>query len=157
MRIQPIILGIGILASILWAMDAPMVDALTRLSSAALFGVCQFVQDGAAFALENDADDVDAMRKRYEARRDYAIERLDAIAGLDYYKPKAGMFIMIDASGVANDGASFSERLLTEAGISTVAGNGFGPTAQNYVRMSLTLGRAGLTDAFDRIEKMLRP
>ena len=136
--------------------EAPMVEALTRLSSAALFGVCQFVQDGATFALANDAEDVEAMRSRYEARRDYAVERLDAIRGLRYYKPKAGMFIMIDVSGVANDGASFSERLLAEAGISTVAGNGFGPTAQNYVRMSLTLGREGLMDAFDRIEKMLQ-
>ena len=137
--------------------EAPMIDALTLLASAALFGVCQFVQDGATFALANDAQDVEAMRVRYEARRNYAIERLDAIPGLSYYKPKAGMFIMIDVSGVANDGASFSERLLQEAGISTVAGAGFGPTAINYVRMSLTLPRAGLNDAFDRIEKMLLP
>lgn len=133
-----------------------LVDAATRFSGAAFFGVSQFIQDGAAYALENDADDVEIMRKAYEARRDYAMQRLDAIQGLSYFRAAGGMFVMIDATAVANDGDSFSERLLAQTGISTIPGNAFGPSARNYVRLSLTMDETQLGDAFDRIERMLR-
>lgn len=140
-----------------WAIGAPsLIQAATRFSGAALFGVSQFIQDGAAYALENDAKDVERMRRAYQARRDLALARLDNIPQLSYYRPAAGMFMMIDSSRVANDGADFSERLLDQAGISTIPGAAFGPSAANYVRLSLTMDEAGLGKAFDRIEHMLQ-
>lgn len=140
-----------------WIIGAQaLIDAATRYSGAAFFGVSQFIQDGAAFALENDADDVERMRQAYEARRDFAMARLDQIKGLRYFRPPGGMFIMIDASAVANDGDSFSERLLEATGISTIPGNAFGPSAASYVRLSLTMDEHRLGDAFDRMEQMLR-
>ena len=139
-----------------WAIAPPsMVDALVRLSSAAFFGVCQFVQDGSAFALAHDAEEVEAMRGAYQRRRDYVLERLGQIDKLGCFAPKAGMFVMLDCSGVASDGTAFAERLMREAGVSTIPGAGFGPSAGHYVRLSLTLERGSLGLAFDRIEAML--
>lgn len=139
-----------------WAAAAPpVVAALTRIASAAFFGCCQFVQDGAAYALMHDAPDVSAMRDEYRRRRDYAMQRLDAIDGLGYSRPAAGMFLMIDVHGVSSDGGAFATRLLDEARVSTLPGAAFGPTAAGYVRMSLTQPVTVLTEAFDRIERML--
>ena len=135
--------------------DAPMVSALANISNAAFFSVCQFVQDGAQFALENDAREVEAMRRAYQRRRDYVLQRIDQIDGLGYYRPEAGMFVMVDCSAVANGGSEFAERLLEQAGVSTIPGIGFGPSANDYVRLSLTLDEAGLGTAFDRIEAFL--
>lgn len=137
--------------------DDPMIDALIRLSGSAFFGVCQFVQDGAAFALENDAAEVESMRQAYWSRRDYAMQRLDQIADLSYYAPQAGMFVMLNCSKIANGGAEFADRLLRETGISTIPGIGFGPSTNDYVRLSLTVDREVLADAFDRIEALLTP
>jgi len=139
-----------------WAAAAPeVVAALTRLASAAFFGCCQFVQDGAAYALMHDAPDVAAMRNEYRRRRDCAMERLDGIAALAYSRPAAGMFLMIDAAAVSRDGAEFAARLLQQGRVSVLPGAAFGPTAAGYVRMSLTQPVPVLEDAFDRIEKML--
>ena len=135
--------------------DEPMIEALIRLSGSAFFGVCQFVQDGAAFALANDAAEVESMRQAYRSRRDYALQRLDAIAGISYFAPKAGMFVMLNCSQVANGGAEFAARLLAEVGVSTIPGIGFGPSTNDYVRLSLTVGRDVLEAAFDRIEGLL--
>ena len=78
-----------------WAAAPPeLANRLALFSSAALFGVCQFVQDGAAFALANDTADVEIMRIEYQQRRDYAAERLDTIESLTYYLPRGGMFMM---------------------------------------------------------------
>lgn len=135
--------------------DDPLIEALIRLSGSAFFGVCQFVQDGAAFALENDAAEVESMRQSYKARRDYAMQRLDDIEELSYYAPQAGMFVMLNCAKVANGGADFADRLLRDAGISTIPGIGFGPSANDYVRLSLTVDRHVLKVAFDRIEALL--
>jgi arginine:pyruvate transaminase len=138
-----------------WAAAPPELTAgLIRFSSAALFGVSQFVQDGAAYALANDSEDVERMRQEYERRRDYAVTRLDAMDNLGYFRPRGGMFIMVDAGKICNEGEIFARMLLDEAGLSTIPGRGFGPSAATYVRVSLTHPIDVLEDVFDRIEKI---
>ena len=140
-----------------WLIGASeLVAAATRYSGAALFGVSQFIQDAAAWALAHDAEDVERMRRAYQARRDYAVERLRQLPSLDCFVPAAGMFVMIDTSAVANSSEVFAQQLLDEQGISTIPGNAFGPSAANYVRLSLTMDESGLGQAFDRIEAMLK-
>jgi len=138
-----------------WASAPPeLVAGLIRFSSAALFGVSQFVQDGAAYALANDTADVESMRLEYQRRRDYAAERLDRIPNLGYFRPRGGMFIMVDAGQICNEGEIFARQLLDEAGLSTIPGRGFGPSAATYVRVSLTHPIDVLEDVFDRMERI---
>ncbi len=136
------------------AAPPPLVEGLIRFSSAALFGVCQFVQDGAAYALANDSEDVELMRLEYQRRRDYAAARLDAVPNLDYFRPCGGMFIMVDAGRICNEGEAFARMLLDEAGLSTIAGRGFGPSAATYVRVSLTHPIEVLEEVFDRMARV---
>lgn len=138
-----------------WVASPPELAAqLARYSSATLFGVCQFVQDGAAYALANDSSDVDAMRLEYQRRRDYAAARLDGIVDLEYFLPRGGMFMMVNAARICNEGADFAWRLLNEAGLSTVPGRGFGPSVASWVRVSLTHPIDVLEDVFDRMAKV---
>ena len=138
-----------------WAAAPPdLVAHLTRFSSAALFGVCQFVQDGAAYALANDTEDVEAMRQEYQRRRDYAAKRLDGITNLGYYRPSGGIFMMVDAGKLCNEGEIFARQLLDEAGLSTIPGRGFGPSAATYIRVSLTHPIEVLEEVFDRMARI---
>lgn len=135
-----------------WAVaPAELVTQLGKFAAATFFGTCQFIQDGAAFALANDAPDVERMRIEYQHRRDYAMMRLDAIAELDYCRPSGGMFIMVDTRRIANDGADFARQLLDQAGISCIPGRGFGPSAANHVRISLTHPVSVMASVFDRM------
>lgn len=131
-----------------------LAEELARFAGATQFGCCQFIQDGAAYALRHDPPDVEQMRLEYQRRRDFAITKLDGIPSLRYSRPRGGMFIMIDVSGVAADGDEFARRLLDEAGISTVPGRGFGPSAAGYIRVSLTHPIDLLGAAFDRMAKV---
>ena len=138
-----------------WAVaERPMAEALGRFSSAALFGTCQFVQDAAAFALANDAEDVERMREAYEARRDFVLQRVTEHPLLDAFRPQGGMFVMIDGGRICQSGDDFCRTLLEECGVSTLPGSGFGPSASRYVRLSLTENEETLGRAFDRIEKL---
>ena len=140
-----------------WAVaPQPLVEQLTRVANAALFGTSQFVQDGAAYALANDGPDVEKMRLEYQHRRDYALQRLDAIPQLSYFRPAGGMFVMVDASAITSSGADFARALLDQAGISVIPGSGFGACTRDYVRMSLTHGVDVLAEVFDRIETVVK-
>lgn len=140
-----------------WLIGAPaLVDAAARFTGATMFGVSQFIQDAAVWALANDGADVERMRQAYRARRDRVVERVRTIPRLDCFVPAAGMFVMLDVRELAASGAAFADRLLAEQGISTIPGAAFGPSAAHHVRLSLTVDEAGLDRAFDRIEAMLR-
>lgn len=142
-----------------WAVtEVPMAEALARLSGAAFFGASQFVQDAAAYALANDAADVEEMRLEYRKRRDYVVSRIKQIPGLDLHTPMGGMFVMIDVSGLsfngeALDGEAFSRGLLDEQGVSVLPGSCFGPSGDRYVRCSLTEPVEALGVALDRLSE----
>ena len=51
-------------------------------------------------------------------------------------------------------GEVFARQLLDEAGLSTIPGRGFGPSAATYVRVSLTHPIEVLEDVFDRMARI---
>ena len=122
-------------------------------ASGTVFGCCQFVQDAAAFALQNDEEYMRAIADEYRVRRDYALERIGRIAGLRANRPNAGMFIMLDVSRVADDGLVFAEGLLQQGGVSVLPGIAFGDISRRFVRLSLTHPVHIMSKAFDRIER----
>ena len=122
-----------------WAVTNPvMAQALINLSGAAFFGTSQFVQDAAAYALANDAKDVEIMRQAYQKRRDYVASRVAQIPDLELSVPKGGMFVMLGTKDVSPSGDHFSRQLLDQHGVSVLPGICFGPSGKHYVRLSLT-------------------
>jgi arginine:pyruvate transaminase len=130
-----------------------VIEKLLNFTSATIFGCSQFIQDAAAFAMKNDGDYIHSVTKEYRARRDYACDRIDGIVGLSCQKPDAGMFLMIDTSGVAENGYLFARTLLDESGVSVLPGEGFGKNTRNFIRLSLTHPVDKLEIAFDKIEE----
>jgi len=132
--------------------SAKITEQLLNFTSATIFGCSQFIQDAAAFAMENDGEYIQTVVDEYRSRRDYACQRIDQIRGLSCQKPEAGMFLMINVSEIARDGNQFARELLDLEGISVLPGAGFSEIIQNYIRLSLTLPVEGLEAAFDKIE-----
>lgn len=124
-------------------------------ASGTIFGCCQFVQDAAAFALNNDEEYTRAIADEYRVRRDYALERIRAIPGLGANNPQAGMFVMMNVERVASDGLEFATGLLEHGGVSVLPGGAFGEISRSAVRLSLTHPVHIMSKAFDRIERYL--
>lgn len=136
-----------------WAV-APkaLVPHLCSFTGATVFGCPQFIQDASAFALRHDEYYVAKMREEYSRRRDYVVNRLGAIDGLNCQAPAAGMFVMVDISAVSQNGRQFGLDLLEEQRVCVVPGDGFGQSTRNFVRITLAQSTEVLTKAFDRIE-----
>lgn len=140
-----------------WVVAEPhAIGPILDFTSATVFGCSQFIQDAAAFALENDAEYIASIKEEYRKRRDYALERIEQLPGISCHCPDAGMFLMLNVSAIAQDGSSFARQLLDEAKVSVLPGIGFGEQTKDYVRFSLTHGVEVLGEAFDRLERFLR-
>jgi arginine:pyruvate transaminase len=128
------------------------VEHLLRFFSATVFGCSQFVQDAAAFALQNDEEYMAEVRSKYKKRRDFVCDRIASIRLLDCTTPKAGMFVMLDVRGLHTDGMRFAEDLLEEQRVSVLPGAGFGCSTRDYVRLSLAQPLPCLEESMNRIE-----
>jgi arginine:pyruvate transaminase len=136
-----------------WAIAPTALSAhLDNLSQCMLFGVNQFTQDAATFALRNLSAEVAAMKEVFQQRRDTLCDALNEIDGLIVHRPAGGMFVMVDVSGLGCDGEAFANGLLDHAGVAVVPGFAFGDSASNYVRIGYLADETQIKKAADKIQ-----
>mgnify|MGYP000468060308 CR=1 FL=1 len=140
-----------------WAVAPPaLVPHLVNFAGATVFGCTQFVQDAAAWALRHDEYYMSLMREEYQRRRDFLVERFNQMEGLSCQSPDAGMFVMVKVCPLFTSGKEFAEGLVDTQFVSVVPGEGFGPSAKEFVRVTLAQPVEILADACDRIETYIK-
>ena len=137
-----------------WAAGNPaLVAALGQVKGNVDSGQFNAIQVAATLALNNyDHPDVKKQMGTYRARRD-ALHGGLAKLGWNFRKPTAGFFCWVNTpKGIKS--MDLCARLLEEAYVVTVPGAGFGPPAEGYLRMALTVDVARLEEAVARIAKL---
>src|SRR6266849_4551071 len=128
---------------------------------AALAGVKNYVDTGAFLAVQAAGAAVlpqaEALARGYVARfrerRDAMLPVLRA-QGFEPETPEATMYVWVPLpEGVAS--AAFARRALTEVGVVTLAGSGFGAGGEGFFRIALTVGTPRLVEAAERLGKVL--
>jgi LL-diaminopimelate aminotransferase len=128
---------------------ADVISGLGRTKSNIDSGAFQAIQIAGMAALEGDQSCVEDMRKTYRRRRDILVDGLRSI-GFSVERPRATFYLWIEVpKGYTS--AGLTSRLLTEAGVVTTPGNGFGAAGEGYVRMALTVTRERIREAVERI------
>lgn len=137
-----------------WAITPlDLAQHLEALMTAQLFGIPQFLQDAAAWALQREHPEVARMRLIYEQRRDCVIEALKGEPGIRCVTPEGGMFVMVDVAGVEEDSRRFAFELLNQEHVAVVPGHGFGESTRGCIRISLTQPAEVLREACRRIAR----
>ena len=131
-------------------------NALVPLSETMLFGSQPFLEDAAAFALENDFRECHAMRAAYLNRARLVVDALANAPGISVHMPEGGMFIMVDVRRTGLSGDEFAMRLLDEERVVTMPGESFGQAARGHVRVSLTEKEELMAEACQRIVRFAR-
>jgi LL-diaminopimelate aminotransferase len=90
---------------------------------------------------------------RFQERRDALLPVLRA-QGFEPDTPGATMYVWVPLpEGLASD--AFARRALTEAGVVTLPGSGFGAGGEGFFRLALTVGTPRLVEAAERLGKVL--
>jgi LL-diaminopimelate aminotransferase len=112
-------------------------------------GVFQAVQQAGIAALTGPQQLSEQYRRTYQERRDVAVGGLKAL-GWEVNPPRGTFFIWAPVPG-GMDSRSFAARLLEEAGVVVTPGVGFGPSGEGFYRIALTVERARLAEAMERL------
>jgi LL-diaminopimelate aminotransferase len=115
-------------------------------------GVFQAIQEAAITALSSSQKCVEDARKIYKERRGVLVEGLKKI-GWEVSLPKASFYVWAKVPKGYTSSQVVS-KLLDDASIVCIPGNGMGKSGEGYVRFALTVGVPRIKEALERISKI---
>ncbi len=129
---------------------AAFCTALLPVSETMLFGNQPFIADMTEKAVRDGSSVAAGMASRFAARADGLARRLHSETPLTVHQPEAGMFALVNVSGIGMDGDAYAWDLL-EHGVSVMPGSAFGESLKDWVRVALTIDDSQFATALDRI------
>jgi aspartate aminotransferase len=106
-------------------------------------------------ALEGPRDPVLRMVAAFAERRELVVAALNSLPGLRCVRPGGAFYAFPNVTGTGLDARSLQSKLLEEAGVATVAGTSFGEFGEGYLRFSYASSREAISEAVERIRKLL--
>jgi len=137
-----------------WAVGRPeLIAALARVKNYVDTGAFLAVQAAGAAVLPQAEALSRGYVERFKERRDGVLPVLRA-QGFEPETPVATMYLWVPLpEGV--ESATFARRALTEEGVVTLPGTGFGADGEGFFRIALTVGTPRLVEAAERLGKVL--
>ena len=136
------------------AASEDFVNRAIPVTETMLFGSQPFLEDAAAFALDNHFPEVDAMKRDYERRAKAIVAGLKGAKKVSARMPEGGMFVMVDVRGTGLSGEDFAWKLLKQENVVTMPGESFGAGGAGHLRLALTVGEDQIKDACKRIARL---
>ena len=135
---------------------APIISAMNKLQSQSTSNPTSIVQKAAVAALTGSQDCVKEMLAGYIRLRDKVVEGLRSIPGLTCAAPNGAFYAYPNVShyfdhGGMSSGSDVARRLLHDAHVVVVPGEGFG--TQDHVRVSYATSQENLERGLERMRK----
>ena len=123
---------------------------------------CSIAQKASVEALNGPQETIEVMRRAFEERRNYLVERMNAIPNVSALKPQGAFYVMmnldrllgrtIHGEVVRND-EDFTAAFLKHGLVAVVPGSAFG--APGFVRWSYATSMENIKEGLDRLERFL--
>ncbi|HHU81498.1 MAG TPA: pyridoxal phosphate-dependent aminotransferase [Firmicutes bacterium] len=143
--------------------DREIIQAMSALQSHSTSNPTTFCQVAAtATLLDPPREAVQMMVAEFKKRRDYMVQRVKAMPGLDCLNPEGAFYVFVNMASLAGrriagriiqNGDDLAQLFLEKIKVAVVPGSGFG--APSYFRLSYALGFEQIREGLDRIEELL--
>ncbi len=144
------------------AASEKITSLMSNIQSHTTSNPCSISQYASVEALKGDQSEVENMKKEFKARRDFMVDRINAINNLSCVKPEGAFYVMVNISKVLNkeiegkvikDSLTFSDLLLEKEKVAVIPGIAFG--VDNFIRLSYATSMENIKNGLDRIEKFV--
>ena len=144
--------------------NAALAPVFTRWITNTESCASQISQWAALRALTGPQDDAETMKRRFQARRDLIVRRLNAVPGFRCASPGGAFYAWPNVTEAcrligARDSEELRRRLLLEAGVAVLADIHFGPRVEGdgqHIRFSYATSESAIEQGIDRIDAFLR-
>lgn len=132
--------------------------AIIKLQSHSTSNPTSIAQKAAIEALTGPQDSVAVMLEEYRMRREYVVDRLRAMPGVQCAIPRGAFYAYPNISGAFANGIhspmAFAEKLLESKHVAVVPGEAFGTDA--HIRISYAASIEKIKTGLDRIEAFIK-
>jgi len=135
---------------------ASVVSAMQKLQSQSTSNPTSIVQKAAVAALNGDQKCVDDMLAEWVRLRDHVVAGLKKIPGVTCARPEGAFYVYPNLSKLfgtsVNSAADMAKKLLHEAHVAVVPGEGFG--TREHIRISYATSQKELDRGLERMAKL---
>jgi (5-formylfuran-3-yl)methyl phosphate transaminase len=114
------------------------------------------VQKAGIVALQETAEDVARMKRIYDERRRYMIQRLKALGFGITVEPTGAFYVFVNAGHLGRDSFKLAFDILEKAGVGVTPGIDFGDRGEGYLRFSYANSLENIKKGLDRLEDYIR-
>jgi len=132
---------------------AYIAESISKLQDHSTSNPTSIAQKAGLAALNGSEEFPDMMRREFQKRRDYLVERFKNIKKMTCVVPQGAFYIFCGIKDTGLDSAAFASRLLDESLVALIPGESFGN--DDYVRISFAAGMEQLKKGMDRIEEWI--
>jgi len=129
-------------------------DTLAKIVEFNTSGATTFVQRAGVVALQQEAF-VAEIKAEYATARDIAFQRLSAMGRVRLTRPEAAFYAFFAVDGMT-DSVEYCKRIVRETKVGLAPGRAFGPEGEGFIRLCFATSPERLSEAFDRLEPLLR-
>lgn len=142
--------------------DEKLIKLMTNIQSHTTSNPTSIAQYASLEALNGEQTTVANMVKEFSKRKDYMVERISKIKGLDCIKPEGAFYVMIDISNYIGKiysnveikgSMEFSDLLLGHSKVAVIPGIAFG--VDNYIRLSYATSMDNIEEGLNRLESFV--
>lgn len=133
----------------------PMIRQMVKIHQYAIMCAPTTSQYAALEAMRQGDGDILSMRKDYDYRRRFLLDKLRG-AGLRCFEPRGAFYAFPDITSTGLTSAEFCEQFLIQQHVAVIPGSAFGPGGEGFVRMCYASSLQNLSEAMDRLERFLK-
>ena len=140
--------------------DKEIIKAIAKIQSQSTTNPSSISQAAAVEALNGKQDFIQIRSKAFQERRDFVVNSLNAIEGIECIKPDGAFYVFPSCKGMMgkkdkngnkiNNDFDFVQSLLENNGVAVVQGSAFG--LEGFFRISYATSMDKLKDAMGRIK-----
>ncbi|MBU4418921.1 MAG: pyridoxal phosphate-dependent aminotransferase, partial [Candidatus Omnitrophica bacterium] len=139
-----------------------IIQAMSNLQDHSTSNPTSIAQAASVEALTGSQDDLNKMVKEFKKRRDFMVDKVNAIAGISTIKPQGAFYCWVDIAGILQKSANgkkiinsinLTDMLLNDAHVAVVPGGVFGD--DNYIRLSYATSLENIIEGLNRIERFI--
>ncbi|WP_205427394.1 pyridoxal phosphate-dependent aminotransferase [Halorussus sp. MSC15.2] len=133
-----------------------VVDAVSHIGESTTACPSSVSQQAALAAFTGPQEPVADMKAAFEERRDFVVERVAEMPVVSCPRPEGAFYAFLDVSDLPGGSFDVAKRLLSERGVVTAPGDGFGDAGEGYLRISFANSLDRIEEGLDRIEAFVR-
>lgn len=145
------------------ASEEAIAKIMSNIQSHATSNPNSIAQYASVEAINGPQDAVELMRKEFEKRRNYMVEKINSIPNISCSKPDGAFYVMVNISKLIgknikgfqiNNSVELCAALLEAEKVAAIPGAGFG--SDKYIRLSYATSLENIIEGLNRIEDFVK-